>query len=91
MENLESELVMFCNQARLPVVGQGSTHLSCWARGSYGDPQITQADARTTHNSGAPLPKTTSTQLSEQREVELVSAWCLHHYILVSLILEGTL
>lgn len=29
----ESELAIFCSQARLPVVGLGYIRLSCWPRG----------------------------------------------------------
>lgn len=38
-----------------------------------------------------PLPRTTSSQLIESQEVELVPAWSLYSYILVSFVLEDTL
>ena len=33
MEDMESELAIFCSQARLPVVELGCIWLSCWPRG----------------------------------------------------------
>lgn len=71
MEVKESELGIFYNQARLPMVGQGCICLSWWARGSRGDLPTTQADARTKDcspktESWAPLPRTTSRPLIEQ-------------------------
>ena len=36
-------------------------------------------------DSRAPRPRTISIQLIERKEVELVPAWSLHSYILVSL------
>lgn len=46
MENMESELVIFCNQTSLSVVVLGCIQPSYRLRGSHGDFQITQTDAR---------------------------------------------
>lgn len=47
MGDKESELAIYCIQARLPVVGLGCIQVSCWLSRSHGDPQTTQADDRT--------------------------------------------
>lgn len=42
MEDIESELAIFCNQTRRSMVGPGFIWLICWLRGSRGDYQTTQ-------------------------------------------------
>lgn len=42
-------------------------------------------------DSGLSLPRSTPTEFTEHEEVELVTTWSLHHYILVSLVKEGPL
>lgn len=79
----------FFIQASLPTVGLGYIWLSFWSRRSHGDPYTTEANAGTEGyplktNREALLLTTTSTQLTEQREVELVPACSLHPSILVS-------
>ena len=37
-EDTDSELSIFCSQARLTVVDLGYNQLSCWLRGPYEDP-----------------------------------------------------
>jgi len=39
MGDMKSELAIFCSQARLTVAGLCHSLLSCWLRGSYGEPQ----------------------------------------------------
>lgn len=56
----------------------------------------THADSRTKGLSSrtdtrAPLPRRTSSQLTDSREVVLVPAWSLHLYVVVLLAWEGTL
>lgn len=46
LSNEESGLVIFYNQAKLPVVGRGRIQSSCRLSGSHGDAQTSQADAR---------------------------------------------
>jgi hypothetical protein len=46
MEDMQSELTVFCRQARLPAVQLDCVQLSCWPRGPQGDPKITQAVSR---------------------------------------------
>lgn len=60
MENMETELVIFCNQASLSVMGLGCIRPSYRLRGSHGHFQTTQTDARIeSHslktNSGVPI------------------------------------
>jgi hypothetical protein len=38
MEDTESELAIFCSQARLQVVELGCIQLSCWPKESHEDP-----------------------------------------------------
>lgn len=61
--------------------------MSYCLKGSDGDPQTSPTDARTEDcplemGSGAALLKTTFTQLTVHREVELESAWVLYPYVL---------
>lgn len=77
MGNMDSELVIFCNQASLSVVGLGCIQPSYRLRGSHGDFQITQTDAIVESHSKnltmeSPLLKRTSIYLTEHRMVELV-------------------
>lgn len=90
MADTEYELAISCSQARLQVAGLGCIYLSCWSRGSHGDPQTSKADARTegcsiqTDNK-APLLRSISTQLIEQRGgagafVEYMQRLTARHY-----------
>ena len=40
---MEPLLAISCHPGKLPVLGLGYIQLSCWAKGSHGNPQITQA------------------------------------------------
>lgn len=59
-------------------------------------PQTIHGDARTEGcslktESGVPLPKKTSAQLIEFREIELVPIWVFYPSVLISLVWEDTL
>lgn len=76
----ESYLAISCHQTQLLVPGLGCIQLSCWPRGSHENPQTTQAVANTMgcsmkNDSGAPLLRTTPTQLTEYGEIKLTSTW----------------
>lgn len=47
MVEVDSRLDISCSQARLPTVGQGFIQMKFWPRGSHGNPQTTQAVAKT--------------------------------------------
>lgn len=88
MGDVQSHLALSYSQTRLPVVG-GLPLVELLSEGSCGNPQTVQDDVgpegcSLQTDSGAILPRTTSTQLIEHREVKLVLAWSLHHYMLVS-------
>lgn len=87
----ESQLAITCNPVRLPVVG-----LSCWLKGGPMEIPKQPAGAQTKGrilriDSGAPLPKTPPTQLTENGEIELLPTWGLQSYVPVPLAWEGTL
>lgn len=81
MQDTKSEVSYYC-QASLPVAGLGCIWLSGWMRGSSGALPTTQADTRAEGHSqqvdiGVPLPRTTSIEITECREAELVPGWSL--------------
>lgn len=47
MGDMGSEPAILCSQVRFPVAGLGFIRLGRWLRGSCGDHQMTQVDART--------------------------------------------
>lgn len=46
-EETESQLAILCHQMKLPAPGLGYIQLSCWPKGFHGNPQTTQAVAKT--------------------------------------------
>ena len=72
---MKSELAITCDQSRFSEARLGCIWLNCWWRESHGDPQTTQADAKTEGYSSetdrrASLLRTTFTKLIEHREVK---------------------
>lgn len=84
MEHMESELLILCRQARLPVLELGFTQLSCCLRRCQAWQFLnSRGYARTEGYSLKTfirvwLQRTTSTQLIECRDVQLVWTWSLH-------------
>jgi hypothetical protein len=84
MRDKESELAIFCSQAELPVAVLDCIQLSCWPRVFHGNLQTTQDDVRAEgcslrNDNRTALLRTSSTQLIEHGEVELVRAWSKIH------------
>ena len=77
MVETESQLTISCHQMKLPVLTLGYIQLSCWSKGSLGNPQTTWAIDKAIGcslqtDSKTPSLKTTPKQLTEHGEVELV-------------------
>lgn len=90
----QSQLVITCSQARLPVEELGYIQWNCWPTESHGNrPQTTQVGTKTKGCSDRRVLSlmTKSTQCIEHGETGMEPAWILNLYVLVFLKWEGAL
>lgn len=77
MREMEFQVDISCHQMKFPILRVDYIQLNCWSKGSYRNPQTTQAIAKTVSyspqtDSKSQLLKGTPTQVTEYGEVRLV-------------------